>query len=94
MKANDILDEAKGLILDRGADYGTPAINHLRIARLWSSYLDVQIEPNQVAICMALVKIARIQESPHHEDSYKDCAAYIAIAGQIASTDWDDLDSY
>jgi hypothetical protein len=94
MKANEILDDAKDLILNRGIDYGTPAINHLRIARLWSSYLDVQVEPNQVAICMALVKIARIQESPHHADSYKDGCSYIAIAGQIASTDWDDLDSY
>ena len=72
MKANEILDEAKDLILDRGADYGTPAINHLRIARLWSTYLDHHIEPNEVAICMALVKIARIQESPHHADSFKD----------------------
>jgi hypothetical protein len=43
---------------------------------------------------MALVKVARLVESPFHEDSYKDCAAYVAIAGQIASTDWDDLDSY
>ena len=94
MKADEILSEAKDLILDRGADYGTPAVNHLRIARFWSSYLDLEIEPNQVAICMALVKIARLQESPRHADSYKDCAAYIAIAGQIASTDWDDLDSY
>jgi hypothetical protein len=94
MKANEILDEAKDLILNRGIDYGTPALNHLRIARLWSTYLDWKIEPNQVAICMSLVKVARLVESPFHEDSYKDCAAYIAIAGQIASTDWDDLDSY
>jgi len=94
MKANEILDDAKGLILDRGADYGTPAINHLRIARLWSTYLDHHIEPNEVAICMALVKIARIQESPNHTDSYKDGCSYIALAGQIATTDWDDLDSY
>ena len=94
MNADEILSEAKDLIFDRGADYGSPAVNHLRISQLWSTYLERHIEPNEVAICMALVKIARIQESPHHEDSYKDCAAYIGLAGQIASTDWDDLDSY
>jgi hypothetical protein len=94
MKANEILDEAKDLILDRGADYGSPAINHLRISQYWSTYLERHIEPHEVAICMALVKIARLQESPHHQDSHKDGCAYLALAGQIASTDWDDLDSY
>lgn len=94
MKANDILADAHELISDRGQVYGTPAINHIRIAKLWSTYLELQIEAHQVAVCMALLKIARIQESPNHEDSYKDCAAYIAIAGQLATTDWDDLDSY
>ena len=94
MKANEILDQAHEHIVNRGADYGTPAVNHLRISQLWSTYLERHIEPHEVAICMALVKIARIQESPHHADSYQDGCSYIAIAGQLASTDWDDLDSY
>jgi hypothetical protein len=94
MRADDILDEAKDLIQDRGKDYGLAALNHLRIAKLWSAYLDHSIEPHEVAICMALVKVSRIQESFLHTDSYKDGAAYFAIAGQIASTDWSDLDSY
>ena len=94
MRADDILDEAKDLIADRGKDYGLAAINHLRIAKYWSTYLERHIEPHQVAICMALVKVARLQETSLHSDSYKDGAAYIALAGQIASTDWDDLDSY
>jgi len=94
MIANDILDEAKDLIADRGKDYGLAAINHLRISKYWSAYLERNIEPHEVAICMALVKIARLQETSLHADSYKDGAAYIALAGQIASTDWNDLDSY
>jgi hypothetical protein len=94
MRADDILDEAKEVIADRGKDYGLAALNHLRIAKLWSAYLERDIEPHEVAICMALVKVSRLQETPHHADSYKDGAAYIALAGQIASTDWADLDSY
>jgi hypothetical protein len=94
MRADDILDEAKDLIQDRGKDYGLAALNHLRIAKLWSAYLERNIEPHEVAICMALVKVSRIQESHLKADSYKDGAAYIALAGQIASTDWTDLDSY
>jgi hypothetical protein len=94
MRANDILNEASDLIADRGKDYGLAALNHLRIAKLWSAYLERNIEPHEVAICMALVKISRLQESPNHSDSYKDGCAYVALAGQIASTDWSDLDSY
>jgi len=94
MNANDILDEAKDLIADRGKDYGLAAINHLRISKYWSTYLERNIEPHEVAVCMALVKIARLQESNLHADSYKDGCAYLALAGSIASTDWNDLDSY
>jgi hypothetical protein len=94
MRADDILDDAKDLIQDRGKDYGLAALNHLRISQYWSTYLERDIQPHEVAICMALVKIARLQETSLHSDSYKDGAAYIALAGQIASTDWSDLDSY
>jgi hypothetical protein len=94
MRADDILDDAKDLIQDRGKDYGLAALNHLRISQYWSTYLERDIQPHEVAICMALVKIARLQETSLHSDSYKDGAAYIALAGQIASTDWADLDSY
>jgi hypothetical protein len=95
MKANEILDEAKNLILDRGADYGSPAINHLRISQYWSTYLERHIEPHEVAICMALVKISRIAEQATHRDSYADALSYIAISGHIALTDFDnDLDAF
>ena len=94
MRADDLLKEAAETIRERGLKYGTPAVNHLRISKLWSAYLERSIEPHEVAICMALVKISRIQESYQHEDSYLDCASYVSIAGQIATTDWTDLDSY
>ena len=94
MRARDLLNDARDTIVDRGLVYGEPTFNHLRIAQLWSAYLDHGIEPHEVAICMALVKIARIQESSQHEDSYLDACSYLAIAGQIATTDWDDLDAY
>jgi hypothetical protein len=94
VKADDILYEARDTIIDREGIYQSPALNHLRIAKLWSAYLERHIEPHQVAVCMALVKIARTINSADHRDSYVDGAAYLAIAGQIGSIDWDDLDSY
>jgi hypothetical protein len=51
-----------------------------RIAKLWSAYLNFPITSNQVAGCMALLKISRSVESPELDDHYKDAVAYIAIS--------------
>ena len=82
MNAGDYLNEARAIIGDRGLDYGHPQDNMQRTARLWSAYLEMPIEDYQVAICMALVKIARSMESGK-VDNYIDGAAYIAISGQL-----------
>lgn len=84
MNRGDILKEAARLTAsDRQNQYGDPFTNHSRIADLWTIYLETQIKPDQVAICMALVKIARLMQT-QTEDSYIDLAAYAAIAGEIA----------
>jgi hypothetical protein len=67
----------------RGADYGHPIGNHKRIAELWSAYLGYPIQPNEVAICMCLVKISRQAEDPRVDDNYTDALGYIAIAKTI-----------
>jgi len=85
MNRGDILKEAARLTSsDRQNQYGDPHINHQRIADLWTTYLETQIKPEQVAICMALVKIARLMQT-QSDDSFIDLAAYAAIAGEIAS---------
>jgi hypothetical protein len=87
MNRGDILQEAHRLTAkDRQQIYGDPTVNHSRIADLWTTYLEHQITPQQVAICMALVKIARLMES-ETPDSFVDLAAYAAIAGEIATFD-------
>ena len=94
MKAHELLDEAKQLLIERGSEYGDSTLNHIQIARLWSVYLDKNIEPHEVAICLILTKISRLKTSPDHKDSYADICSYSGIAYQITSTDWNDLDSY
>jgi hypothetical protein len=85
MNRKDILDEASRLTHgDRDKNYGTPLVNHQRIAVIWSVILGLEITPSQVALCMAGVKIARLVESPEHADSFIDGAAYFAIAGELA----------
>ena len=83
MISQDILKEAQNLIgADRQKDYGDKLTNHTNIAALWSIFLQKKIMPHDVAVCMALVKVARLMNQ-HKKDSYIDMAAYAAIAGEI-----------
>ena len=82
MNASDYLIEARAIIQDRGMDYGHPSDNMARTAALWSAYLEMPVTDYQVAMCMALVKIARSMETAK-TDTYIDLAAYVAIAGQL-----------
>jgi len=80
----EVLDEAKDLVGgDRHRDYGDKLINHERIAKLWSTYLEKDIRPDQVAIMMGLVKVARSMHNPQKKDTYVDLSAYSAIAYEI-----------
>ena len=83
MICKELLDEAKKLIGgDRQEEYGDKLKNHQNIADLWSVFLEKKITAHDVAICMALVKVARLMNQ-HKKDSYLDMAAYAAIAGEI-----------
>ena len=88
MKASDYLNEARAIIEDRGMDYGHPSDNMQRTARLWSAYLEMPISDYQVAMCLALVKIARSMETAK-VDNFIDGAAYFAISGQLATEEND-----
>ena len=68
---------------DRQKDYGDKVDNHNNIARLWSAYLDTDIKAHDVAIMMALLKMARTKLGAVSKDTYIDMAAYGAIAGEI-----------
>lgn len=83
-KRSAILDEAKDLINgDRQEQYGTPKQNFGRIAAMWTAYLGVDVTPEDTAVCLALVKAARLSNEKKH-DSFVDGAAYFALAGELA----------
>ena len=87
MKSKDLLKETIKVITGpRAKDYGDKYDNHVNISELWSSYLDHKISPHDVAICMALVKIARLKHR-RTKDCYIDIAGYAAIASEIESKD-------
>lgn len=78
-----ILVQADELINgDRQTDYGDKLQNFSQIAMLWQGILaakllpDAKISPEDVALCMIQVKIARLAKNPDHEDSILDVAGY------------------
>jgi hypothetical protein len=84
MNRGEILAQADRLTHgDRNKNYGSPLTNHTRIAKLWSVWLETEITPAQAAMCLVLVKVARLIETPDHLDSFIDGAAYFSIAGEI-----------
>ncbi|RME72846.1 MAG: hypothetical protein D6781_01550 [Verrucomicrobia bacterium] len=71
-----ILAEAEACVLSaRQAAYGHPAENFARTARLWSVVLETAVTPEQVALCMILVKVARELHAPKR-DNRVDIAGY------------------
>lgn len=75
-----ILTKAEEIINgQRAKDYGDAKENHIRIAKLWEAYTGVEFEPEDVAIMMILLKIARHMENGYHEDTTVDIAGYAGV---------------
>jgi len=84
----DVLIGAEKLINgQRAQDYGDARDNFGRIAMMWTAILDQDIEPEQVALCMAALKICRLVGTLDHSDSWMDCAGYIALGGELATAE-------
>lgn len=67
----------------RATDYGTPEDNFGTIAKLWGFYKGVHFSAVDVAMMMALLKVARIKAGAT-EDSFVDLAGYAACAAECA----------
>ena len=86
MNRSETLDRAKKCVCgQRENEYGSPEDSFTNIARLWSVYRDVIFTANDVAMMMALLKIARIKTGTATDDSYVDLAGYAACGAEINS---------
>ena len=96
MKASEMLLNAAELVGGhRAEDYGDKALNHQRIALLWTYWLNESrkgatpfgesITSYDAAMMMLLVKVARLMHSPGHQDSHIDIAGYASILEEIAN---------
>lgn len=84
MKRGTILDKAKIVINgERQDQYGNPEDSFSDIARLWTVYTGVEISAHDVAMMMALLKVARIKGGAGSEDSYIDLCGYTALAADM-----------
>lgn len=89
-----ILDSAKEIVTgERERQYGKPEDNFRMIGNLWEIYLKARcldsnggldILPEDVAMMMSLLKIARIASGNYKADSFIDLAGYAACAGECA----------
>lgn len=87
MNREATLKEAHRIVCEgREEDYGSPEQNFTLIARLWSVYVGYPIGPTDVAVMMALLKIARIRSGKIKEDNFIDLAGYAACAAELATT--------
>ncbi|AYD82051.1 hypothetical protein I5G60_gp57 [Mycobacterium phage Saguaro] len=72
---------------DRQDTYGDARTDFIRTGRMWAAVLGLpEVRPEQVALCMALVKVGRLCNSPAHLDSWIDAVGYLALGGDIATT--------
>jgi hypothetical protein len=90
MNRTEILFTAEEYITkDRAATHGDAEDSFTAIAAVWSWWLSARLsEPltaHDVAVMMALFKVARMQGNKAHMDNPVDCAGYIAIAGEIGA---------
>ena len=86
MTRAETLEKAKVCVCgQRENEYGSPEDNFTAIAGLWSVYKGVEFTANDVAMMMALLKIARIRTGTATDDSYVDLAGYAACGAEINS---------
>ena len=78
-----LLETADLLEGGRAKDYGSPLKSHKRIAAIWSAQLGITVTPRKVAMMMAGLKLARLAESPDHDDSWRDALGYLALGSSF-----------
>lgn len=91
MNRAEILNTALAAVEQRGRSYGKPENNFARIARRWNLHLlnrhgvEPKLDAVDVAVMMADMKLARLEETPTHDDSWVDLAGYAACGAEVSA---------
>lgn len=83
------LREAATIIAgDRDVQYGGPEENFTRIAKIWSVIVGVEISPEDVAMMMVGLKVARYaSKSGFQPDTWIDIAGYAGCGYEVGSVE-------
>ena len=86
-KRGNVLLEAHEVINGQRQDmYGNPEDCFGTISELWTIWLGKALTAHDVAVMLALMKIARMRHGADSRDSYVDGCGYLALASDMAGS--------
>lgn len=88
MNRKDVLTTATNLVTGDRADAYGPAAEHFdTVAAMWSQIIGVDIRPDQVTMCLTLLKMVRANHDPARPDNWVDMAGYASLGSEVAYGD-------
>jgi hypothetical protein len=84
MKAEELLEQAAGVVARRRSTYGQPIDLFEQVAKRWSLTLGVEVTAAQAILCLIDLKAARLAHDPRHLDSITDIAGYAGCLAEVA----------
>ena len=83
MKAEELLEQAAGVVARRRSTYGQPIELFEQVARRWSLVLGVEVTAAQAILCLIDLKVARLAHDLRHLDSITDIAGYAGCLAEV-----------
>jgi hypothetical protein len=94
LRVEALRDAARLINGDRNKDYGNPIDNFGRISKIWSVILGIEVTAEDVAMCMAGLKMARYaSKSGFNPDTWIDMAGYAGCGYEVGKTAFDNKDA-
>ena len=91
------LREAESLVCgEREEEHGEFWKNAYLTSKMWHGYTGYDIQPEQVPVMLALLKVARSvgarQQESSGKDNFRDACGYLALAAELDNFDPEDID--
>lgn len=91
MRADELTEYVGNMLKGERKSFGSLIAPYIKLAPTIAEYIEAPIKPEQIAITKAIDAIMSTQGS-RHAAGYIDAVLYLAIACEIATEDYEDLD--
>lgn len=91
MRADELTEYVSQMLKGERKAFGSLIAPYIKLAPTIAEYIEAPIKPEQIAITKAIDAIMSTQGS-HHASGYIDAVLYLAIACELATEDFEDLD--